>query len=219
MAAPTTAQIRARLKDSFALDRMWGITMGLPGGDTKEDALRALCLLLDEEGVAYAIIGGIAVQIYTEEPRTTRDIDLALGTYDDIPRERLIAAGFKHEGRFAHSDNWRAPGPQPRKQRTAVQFSVDTLTLGTVHRARSFKVLGMRLKVAALPDLLLLKLEAAEEPRRRPSKRQSDLADITRLIEEHPELLGQVAEASERITRVARAVGAGLEALLARPRH
>jgi len=31
--------------------------------------------LLEKERVRYAVIGGIAVQLYTEEPRTTRDID------------------------------------------------------------------------------------------------------------------------------------------------
>jgi hypothetical protein len=35
-----------------------------------------------------------------------------------------------------------------------------------------------------------LKLEAAEEPRRRPSERRSDAADVSRLLEEHPDTPG-----------------------------
>ena len=159
---PTVAQVQARLRDSFALDEQWGLTMGLPDGDTKEAALRQLAGMLEKERVRYAVIGGIAVQLYTEEPRTTRDIDVALASYQDLPRIALELAGFEHEGRFDHSDNWRAPGSAPRKQRTAIQFRADRLTPGSVERAQTFELLGMRLRVAKLPDLVLLKLEAAE---------------------------------------------------------
>jgi hypothetical protein len=37
-------------------------------------------------------------------------------------------------------------------------------------------------------DLIALKLVAAEEPNRRPSKREHDVADVLALLEEHPEL-------------------------------
>jgi hypothetical protein len=36
---PTAAQVQARLRDSFALDQLWGLTMGLPDGDAKETTL------------------------------------------------------------------------------------------------------------------------------------------------------------------------------------
>jgi predicted nucleotidyltransferase len=199
---PTAAQVQARLRDSFALDEQWGLTMGLPDGDTKEAALRQLADLLEKERVSYAVIGGIAVQLYTEEPRTTRDIDVALASYQDLPRIALELAGFEHEGRFDHSDNWRAPGSAPRKQRTAIQFMADQLTPGSVERAQTFELLGMRLRVAKLPDLVLLKLEAAEEPRRRPSKRRSDAADVSRLLEEHPDLEQELPGVRERLAHV-----------------
>jgi Nucleotidyl transferase AbiEii toxin, Type IV TA system len=169
--------------------------VGLPEGDSKERALVQLAELFEKHNVPYAIIGGVAIQIWTEEPRTTRDIDVALASYDDLPREALIGAGFKHEGAFEHSDNWRAPGPGSRRQRTVVQFSVDKLTPETVARAEVYDVLGgPRLLVASLPDLLRLKLEAALEPRHRQSKRTSDLADVQRLVEEHPDLAGGVPD-------------------------
>lgn len=184
---PTVAQLQARLRDSFALDEQWGLTMGLPDGDTKEAALRQLADMFEKERVRYAVIGGI---------------DVALASYEDLPRTALELAGFEHEGRFDHSDNWRAPGSAPRKQRTAIQFMADRLTPGSVERAQTFDLLGMRLRVAKLPDLVLLKLEAAEEPRRRPSKRRSDGADVSRLLEEHPELEQELPGVRERLAHV-----------------
>lgn len=92
---------------------IWGETMGLPAGDTKEGALRAVTALLESERVPYALIGGVAVQILTEEPRTTRDIDIALRTFADIPNAALIRAGFEHLGRHAHSDKLGRTGPRP----------------------------------------------------------------------------------------------------------
>ena len=65
--------------------------------------------------MAYALIGGVAVQLHSQEPRTTRDIDLAVKTYAEVPREALLRAGFEHTGRHAHSDNWLAPGGWIRK--------------------------------------------------------------------------------------------------------
>ena len=67
--------------------------MGLPDGDSKEGPLRLVAQLLEREGVPYALIGGVAVQLHTEEPRSTLDIDLAVPTYADVPRQALLAAG------------------------------------------------------------------------------------------------------------------------------
>ncbi len=73
--------------------------MGLEQGDTKGGSLRLVAQLLEREGVAYALIGGVAVQLHTAEPRTTLDIHLAVRSYVDIPREALLSAGFEHTGR------------------------------------------------------------------------------------------------------------------------
>ncbi len=112
-----------RLAVVYALDRLWGEAMGLPPGDSKEGPLGLVAQLLQREGVAYALIGGVAIQLHLEEPRTTLGIDLAVPTYSNVPAEALVRAGFEHTGRHDHSDNWRAPGTGTLKQRTAVQFS------------------------------------------------------------------------------------------------
>jgi hypothetical protein len=201
----------SRLRDSYALDVLWGETMGLPEGDTKEKPLRLVTELLERERVPYALIGGVAVQLHTREPRSTRDIDLALRRYDEIPREALIRAGFEHTGRYLHSDNWVAPGPGPAKQRTVVQFSADEQPfVEAVDRASLIDVGDLRLRLVTPSDLVILKLAAAEEPQRRASKRAHDVADVLALLEEWPELKSAIPRLEERLQRVrARALDLG----------
>ena len=167
--------------------------MGLPDGDSKEGPLRMVAQLLEREGVPYALIGGVAVQLHTAEPRSTLDIDLAVPMYADIPRRALIAAGFEHTGRHDHSDNWRAPGSAPLQQRTAVQFSAEDEGIADAVAHASVVNLGggVQLRVATVADLIVLKLAAAVEPARRPSKRAHDMADVLALLEEHPELASE----------------------------
>jgi hypothetical protein len=178
-----------RLRVGFQLDRLWHHTMGTSMADTKEESLRLLADVLDKAGVPYALIGGLAVQVRTLEPRTTLDIDIAVGRYDEVPREALLHAGFDHTGRHAHSDNWSAPGTGPTATRTAVQFSAEDVGIAdAISRASDVDLGGVRLRVASAADLIVLKLAAAAEPTRRPSKRQHDIADVIAIMEANPEL-------------------------------
>jgi hypothetical protein len=199
MRIPLSAEALDRLSVGYALDYMWGESMGLTGGDSKEKPLRLIAEILERERVPYALTGGVAVQVHTEEPRSTLDIDLAVPRYADIPRTALLDAGFEHTGRHDPSDNWRAPGPGPLKLRTAIQFSAEDL--GIADAVAHADVLdldgGFRLRVATVADLIALKLVAAEEPKRRPSKREHDVADVLALLEEHPEI-----KSPELMTRV-----------------
>ena len=146
----------------------------------------------------------MAVQLHSAEPRTTLDIDLAVPTYADIPRQALLAAGFEHTGRHHHSDNWRAPGSGSLTQRVAVQFSAEDegIADAVTHAAVVDLASGVQLRVARVVDLIVLKLAAAREPARRPSKRGHDVADVLALLEEHPELGS--AEVLERVQHVRR---------------
>jgi Nucleotidyl transferase AbiEii toxin, Type IV TA system len=61
-----------------------------------------------------------------------------------------------------------------------------------VDRAAPRDVLDLPLPVAAAEDVLTGKIWAAIDLEPRASKRQKDLADIARLIENYPELRNQV---------------------------
>jgi hypothetical protein len=89
--------------------------------------------------------------------------------------------------RFAHSVNVAA-----RDSDLRLQIQTDPRYEAFVARARVRDVLGLRLPVAAAEDVLQGKIWAVQDEGRRPSKRQKDLADISRLIEAEPTLRNRV---------------------------
>mgnify|MGYP003340554927 CR=1 FL=1 len=201
---PSFATLEDRLQRGLKLDHLWAETMGMLGGDTKERPLRLVAEILNRERVAYAVIGGVAMQIRSAEPRTTLDIDVAVPRFEDVPRAALEAAGFDHTGRHEHSDNWLAPGNDGEALRVAVQFSAEDVGIAdAVARAELADFgAGLRMRVATPADLVVLKLAAAAEPRRRSSKRQHDIGDVVALLEEHPELRTQETMARLREVRL-----------------
>jgi hypothetical protein len=147
--------------------------------------LESLIGLLAEHRVRYCVIGGQAVNAYVE-PAVTLDLDLVVAVEDFSRVESLLAQSFRVE-RFPHSLNISTPGSRLR-----VQIQTDPLYFDFVERASVREVLGLELPVASAEDVLQGKVWAVSEARRRPSKRQKDLADISRLIEAYPELRGRV---------------------------
>lgn len=174
--------------------------MGLEPGDTKEQPLRAAVAILEATRTPYALIGGLAVQLHSREPRTTLDIDFAVRRFAEVPKVALEQAGFVHEGRHKHSDNWRAPGAEPPSQRIAVQFSAEEAGLdAAIAGAQVMDVGGYSLRLVGAADLVALKLTAAEDPTRRPSKRRQDLLDVVMLAEAYPREVADVRELEERV--------------------
>jgi hypothetical protein len=178
------------LDRGFELDRRWHWLRGEMDA-TKKPALLALAQVLDEAGISYAVIGGIAVQVHHEEPRTTLDIDIAVTDRNDIPAAALVAAGFRRTGTFQHSENWVGPGSTP------VQFTDDPHLRDALTRAIPYPLEGGTLRILSAPDLLHAKLRAAADSARRRSKRLQDLADAQGLIERTP-ALADALSAEER---------------------
>lgn len=143
--------------------------------------LDRLIAMLNAEGIRYCVVGGQAVNAYAE-PLVSLDLDLVVALDDLARAETRLAELFRLE-RHAHSLNVAEPGSDLR-----VQIQTDPRYTGFVHRASPRDVLGLRLPVAALEDVLQGKVWAAGDPARRPSKRLKDLADIARLLEVAPHL-------------------------------
>lgn len=143
--------------------------------------LESLITFLHEREIRFCVIGGQAVNAYAE-PLVSLDLELAVAveSLDDL--EIQLAQHFT-VNRFPHSLNISLPGSDLR-----VQIQTDERYYFFVERAADADVLGIRLPVACLEDVLQGKIWAALDPQRRVSKRQKDLADIARLIEQYPYL-------------------------------
>jgi hypothetical protein len=140
---------------------------------------------LQRAQIAFCVVGGQAVNAYVE-PLVSLDLDLviAAGRLEDA----LSAFGSHVQiERFPHSLNLASSGSDLR-----VQIQTDNRYASFVERASEREVLGHRLPVAAVEDVLQGKIWAAQDAERRPSKRQKDMADIARLIERHPNLRERV---------------------------
>jgi hypothetical protein len=153
--------------------------------EDRVDFLDRVIGLLTDRGIRYCLVGGQAVNAYAE-PVVSLDLDLAVASDQLVEVERLMREHFALEP-FPHSLNVSLAGSALR-----VQIQTDPRYAPFVERATPRDVLGLRLPVAAVEDLLQGKLWAAMDEMRPPSKRQKDLADIARLLEPRPDLRQRV---------------------------
>ena len=157
------------------------------------DFLSRLIELLTEQEIRYCVLGGQGVNAYAE-PVVSLDLDIVIAV-DQLPKaEHLLGQEFSIE-RFPHSLKVSAAGSDLR-----VQIQTDPRYEAFLARATVRDVLGIRLPVASLEDVLQGKIWAVLDPARRSSKRQKDLADIARLLEAYPHLRQRVpAEVLSRL--------------------
>lgn len=153
----------------------------------RADFLERLLALLTEAGITFCVVGGQAVNAYVE-PVVSLDLDLVVAVDQIAAAEALCASAFTVR-RFPHSLNISTLGSDLR-----VQIQTDPRYGDFVERATFRDILGLRLPVASVEDVLRGKVWAAQDPTRRPSKRQKDLSDIARLLEAYPSLQHQVPQ-------------------------
>ncbi|HSV27518.1 MAG TPA: hypothetical protein VLH60_06455 [Sedimentisphaerales bacterium] len=127
-------------------------------------------------------VGISAVNAYVE-PVVSLDLDIVVKT-DAIKDVCGVARKreFKVE-EFEHSVNIAGHGSDLR-----VQLQTDARYQAFVSGAMDADVLGYRLRVARVEDVLQGKVWACMDKSRRRSKRQKDLADISRIVEKYPKL-------------------------------
>jgi hypothetical protein len=174
------------LEVGFQLDERWHLLRREMERSKRPD-LVLLARVLGEAGCAYAIIGGVALQVHQDEPRTTLDVDVAVKQRDHLPRGALATAGFTETGRFEHTDNWIAPGG------TVVQITDDPALREAIDRAIDVPLDDAVLRVLTARDLFHEKLRAGRDPARRRSKRLQDVADAQALLEQRPELEAELS--------------------------
>ncbi len=147
------------------------------------DMLQTLLDILAETGAAYCVVGGLAVNAYAE-PVVSLDLDIVVAA--DAMEKVLSAAesrGIKVD-HFEHSIYLTITGSDVR-----IQLQGDDRYQAFIPRSEEKEILGYRMQVASAADVLEGKIWAYQDEQRRGSKRQKDLADIMRLVEEDPALL------------------------------
>lgn len=152
-----------------------------------QDVVQEFLDLLNEHGIDYCLVGGLAVNAYVE-PVVSLDLNLVVATQalDKICKAAEKAFDLK---KFRHSINLKSP-----KSDLRIQLQTDARYQAFVKSATTKKVMGYEMKVARLEDVLKGKVWAYSDQERRKSKRQKDLADISRIIESYPELAGDLPE-------------------------
>lgn len=151
------------------------------------DFLSRFLSLLDELEIRHCVIGGQGVNAYAE-PVVSLDLDVVVAVEDLDRLEPVLQEQFQVQ-RFEHSINLSSPDSDLR-----VQIQRDSRYASFIDRSTPRLVLGLTLPVAAPEDVLQGKIWAVQDPARRASKRQKDLADIARLLEFDPSLRRFVPE-------------------------
>jgi len=130
----------------------------------------------------WCLIGGLAVNCYVE-PVYTVDVDLVVvaATLPQIERS-LETVGFKVT-RFEHSTNAQRSG-----SKLNIQFTTDSRYQDFLAKVTEREVLGVRIPVASLEDIIRGKVWAWEDATRRLSKRKKDELDLIRIGETYPQL-------------------------------
>ncbi len=153
-----------------------------------EAALRLAVEALRKEGVRWAVVGGLAVSARAE-PRTTRDVDVAVGVVDDAEAERIL---FRLQGhglvvvsvveqtarkRLATA-RLRPAGEAPHGLLLDLLFASSGIEAEIVASADEIEVLpGLTIPIARTGHLVALKALARND-----RDRPQDLDDIRALL-------------------------------------
>jgi hypothetical protein len=120
------------------------------------------------------------------------DLDIVVATEKVEAVIKAVEAHFSVQ-RFAHSLNLSSD-----KSDLRIQIQTDSRYQEFISRAATHSVLGYEMKVASVEDVLQGKIWAYLDEQRRKSKRQKDLADIVRLIEEKPSLAKRLPKSIQK---------------------
>ena len=157
--------------------------------------LRAALIRLQTDLLAsrasWAVIGGLAVSARAE-PRTTRDLDVAISVSGDSEAEQTVRfflqRGYRVESQLEHEATGRlatlrlnVPGEESAGVVADLLFASSGIEPEVVAAAEALEVMsGLFLPVARTGHLLALKVLSYD--REHPEKRPQDLGDIKELL-------------------------------------
>ena len=128
----------------------------------KKDVLKDFLDRLKDRKIPFCVIGGLAVNAYAE-PVVSLDLDIVVAADRLSGLRKDLAAGSRTKT-FEHSLNVAFPGSDLR-----VQVRTDPRYQPFLAKARTKNVLGYKMPVARVEDVLQGKVWAALDETRRPS--------------------------------------------------
>ena len=162
-----------------------------------KDIIQDIIDLLNQNNINYCVIGGLAVNAYVE-PVVSLDLDIVVVVEGLDKLIESTKEKFKIE-KFPHSINLGSKDSDVR-----IQLQTDIRYQDFIKKASVKGVMGYKMNVASLEDVLKGKVWAYSDIQRRGSKRQKDLADIMRIIESFPELKSILPESIiENVDKIA----------------
>jgi len=160
--------------------------------NAQQDVLQQFINLLNDMKIDYCVIGGLAVNAYVE-PVVSLDLDVIVSNEAIDKLCKSIEKIFTIK-KFNHSINLVSTQSDLR-----IQLQTDYRTQAFISNAKIKKIMGYKMKVAALEDVLQGKIWAYADEQRPMSKRQKDLADIFRLVEAYPHLKDMLPESIKKL--------------------
>lgn len=140
----------------------------------------AVVQILNKHG-RWCLVGGLAVNCYVEPVFTIdADIVVASSALEEIQKD-LATTGFQitsHE----HSVNAQMKGSDLR-----IQFTTDSRYQEFLDETEAHSVLGIKVPVTSLPNIIRGKVWAWSDAKRRLSKRKKYELDLIRIAEKYAE--------------------------------
>lgn len=121
------------------------------------------------------------------------DLDIVVAA-NEIEEVRKACTNVFKAKEYAHRINLCSPGSDLR-----IQIQTDNRYQAYIDRAQERNILGYSMQAAKLEDVFQGKVWAYSDEAKRKSKRQKDLADIFRIIEEYPSLKSNLPENIRRM--------------------
>ncbi len=183
MAGALEMSLAVTLRDQLLIARSSGYVGPVSALPDKAGAIAAAARAFGEAGVAYALIGGLAVGVRSGTPRATLDVDFAIPTNVDRGALSQVMAshGFRLVGESAHRIDFEHTSGEP------VQLAFDPEFDPMIARAESVPLGELQLPVVTKADLITMKKRAAADGARRRSKALRDRADVALLEGDVPE--------------------------------
>jgi predicted nucleotidyltransferase len=150
-------------------------------------SLKEICLFLNDTGIEYMLVGGLAVGIWGE-PRATVDIDFLISTkLDDFDflKQRLTESGrfvFIHDKPtiFGKISFLRATLKSNKNISVDFLFADDDFKNEALERKETVQITGFSVNISTPEDLIILKLL---------SSREQDKLDAQKVLEIQKEYL------------------------------